>query len=332
MGHRKDAPSPVESLAAETSERATQRDQLPKRLQRYGQAKHLSTAMADYIRDFQPNHFKLASAIHDCGSYLSFHDYYTIGEVRLAKASLCRKHMLCPLCAIRRGAKHVGQKKNQVANLLLDNPDLEIYMMTLTVKDGDSLIERYNHLASSIKKFMKRRHLKRGYESEKILGSVWSTEVKRGKNSNQWHPHSHFVIVTDKNNPVSQKSLSDEWLEITRDSFIVDVRPIDHGSEESMIKGFCEVFKYAVKFSDQPVNDSWHCFETLKNRRLLGSSGLLFGIQEPEKLTDDLYEDLPFIEYFYRYIPQKGYRESRSKMMEYKTPNHTNQPNKAVTR
>jgi hypothetical protein len=26
-----------------------------------------------------------------------------------------------------------------------------------------------------------------------------------------------------------------------------------------------EVFKYAVKFSDQPVADTWHAFQTLAN-------------------------------------------------------------------
>ena len=42
--------------------------------------------------------------------------------------------------------------------------------------------------------------------------------------------------------------LSREWHEITGDSFIVDVRPI---SQDDPVSGFIEVFKYAVKFSDQ---------------------------------------------------------------------------------
>jgi len=324
MGYQKDTPPLAESLQAETSERATEHDQFPDRLQRYGKAKFLSSAMSQYIREFHPDHQKLAATIEDCGSYLCFHDYYTVGQIKLAKACLCRKHLLCPLCAIRRGSKYVGEKKDQVTKILKDNPAYDLHMMTLTVKDGKSLIDRFNHLTTAIKRFMKRRHKNRGSEAEKILGAVWSVEVKRGKNSNLWHPHAHFVIVTEKSNSVDQGKLSREWLELTGDSFIVDVRPINKDSEDSMVKGFCEVFKYAVKFSDQSPDDTWHCFETLRNRRLLGSCGLLYGVKEPEILTDTPLDELPFIEYFYRYVPNKGYKYTPLKMGEYKTPAYPN--------
>jgi hypothetical protein len=35
----------------------------------------------------------------------AFRHYFTIDKVRLHGASFCMKHLLCPLCAIRRGAK-----------------------------------------------------------------------------------------------------------------------------------------------------------------------------------------------------------------------------------
>jgi hypothetical protein len=40
-----------------------------------------------------------------CGDYLAFRHYFTIDKVRLHGASFCMKHLLCPLCAIRRGSK-----------------------------------------------------------------------------------------------------------------------------------------------------------------------------------------------------------------------------------
>jgi hypothetical protein len=40
-----------------------------------------------------------------CGDYLLFRHYFTIDAVRLHAASFCMKHLLCPLCAIRRGAR-----------------------------------------------------------------------------------------------------------------------------------------------------------------------------------------------------------------------------------
>jgi hypothetical protein len=100
-----------------------------------------------------------------------------------------------------------------------------------------------------------------------VVGAVWSYEVKRGDNSGQWHPHLHMIALAEVE--PSQERLSREWHQITGDSFIVDVRPIVGDPAE----GFMEVFKYAVKFSDQPVADTWHAFQTLKGKRLLALLG-----------------------------------------------------------
>ena len=59
--------------------------------------------------------------------------------------------------------------------------------------------------------------------------------------------------------------LSLEWLEITGDSYIVDVREF-YG--DSVTDGFLEVFKYALKFSDMALADNWEAYETLKGKGL----------------------------------------------------------------
>jgi hypothetical protein len=101
------------------------------------------------------------------------------------------------------------------------------------------------------------------------------------------------------------RELASEWHNITGDSFIVDVRPID---QEDPVSGFIEVFKYAVKFSDQPPADTVHAFLALRGRRLLASAGCFRGVPEPEDLMDDAeaLEGLPFVTLFYRYLG-KGY-------------------------
>jgi hypothetical protein len=68
------------------------------------------------------------------------------------------------------------------------------------------------------------------------------------------------------------------------DSFVVDVRPITGDP----VEGFLEVFKYAVKFSDQPPADTWHAYSVLKGKRLLGSAGCFRGVEVPEELNDEL--------------------------------------------
>jgi hypothetical protein len=99
----------------------------------------------------------------------------------------------------------------------------------------------------------------------------------------------------------SQEELSREWHNITGDSFIVDVRPI---SQENPAEGFMEVFKYAVKFSDQPPEDTLQAWLTLKGKRLLASAGCFRGVPEPDDLMDDAtaLQDLPFATLFYRFM------------------------------
>ena len=113
--------------------------------------------------------------------------------------------------------------------------------------------------------------------------------------------------------------LSREWHEITGDSYIVDVRPI---SQEDPASGFIEVFKYAVKFSDQEPADTVHAWETLKGKRLLASSGCFRGVDVPDELTDDCsdLECLPFMDMLYRYMHGAGYT------LDHTTPVQQNAP------
>lgn len=308
MDNLKETPSPELNLADETGEGATQRENFPQRIERLSKAKASSLSISDYIKESQPDHLKLQLLLEDCGNWLRFRDYYTADQILLSGASFCRKHLLCQLCAIRRGAKMVKEKSRDFDQVITDDPNLVPYLMTITVKDGLDLKERTNHITKHFRSFMKRRHFKnRGNEAEKIKGAVWSFEIKRGSGSGLWHPHVHVLVLVDIRNLLSQNLVSNEWYKLTGDSFIVDIRPIKHDTEEEKINAFCEVFKYALKFSEQPPEDTWHCFETLKNRRLIGSCGLLYGVKEPLSLEDDLFDDLPYIEHFYNYSRHSGY-------------------------
>ena len=80
----------------------------------------------------------------------------------------------------------------------------------------------------------------------------------------------------------------EEWLELTGDSYIVDVREF-YG--DSVVDGFLEVFKYALKFSDMELADNWEAFQTLKSKRLVDNFGLFRGVQVPDDLTDDEVDD-----------------------------------------
>ena len=112
------------------------------------------------------------------------------------------------------------------------------------------------------------------------------------------------MIALAETEPDAER-LAREWHQITGDSFIVDVRPI---SQDDPVSGFIEVFKYAVKFSDQEPADTVHAWQQLKGKRLLASSGCFRGVDIPDDLTDDATDvaGLPFMDMLYRYT-RAGY-------------------------
>ena len=258
--------------------------------------------MANYARTNGES--KLAWNLQRCGHFLMFRDYFTVGKVRLHAAKFCNKHLLCPLCAIRRGAKMVKAYMDRLAVIKQNRPELKAFLVTLTVKDAPDLGLQFQHLFRSVQKLHKTRSGKRQYsEACKADGAVWSYEIKRGKNSGQWHAHMHAVWLCEE--APDAHALSKQWHAITGDSYIVDVTPFH--DQDDLITGFLEVFKYALKFSDMPLEDNWEAFHTLAGRRLIASFGSFRGVDVPEDLTDEKLEELPYIELLFKYAGGAGY-------------------------
>ena len=271
---------------------------LPKRVIRYEKAKNSALDIAEYMGTL-PKHQAVAHRVKGCGDYLLFRHFFTIDTVRLHAASFCMKHLLCPLCAIRRGAKSLGAYLARFEAIKRTKGHLRPFLVTLTVKDGPDLRERFKHLHKAQRELWMRKHRARGSVLDGVEGAVWSYEIKRGKGSGLWHPHLHMIALAEV--APDARRLSSEWHQITGDSFIVDVRPINQDDPAS---GFVEVFKYAVKFSDQPPADTVHAWETLMRKRLLGSAGCFRGVDIPDDLTDDPsdFANLPYVDLLYRYF------------------------------
>jgi hypothetical protein len=295
-----------ESVGAEV--RAGCIKDLPGRVDRYKKAKARSLDISKYMAQVMHHQEPHIQALYrdtlqrttTCADYLHFRHYFTVDQVRLHAASLCMKHLLCPLCAIRRGAKALGAYSDRWKVIRAEKPRLRPFMVTLTVKDGNELDERFRHLYRSQQELWKRRQRGRGSVLDGVVGAVWSYEFKRGKNSQLWHPHLHMIALAETQ--PDQRLLRDEWHNITGDSYIVDVRPITTGSADEHIDGFLEVFKYAVKFSDQEPADTVHAWLTLKGRNLIGSSGCFRGVEIPESLLDEPLDGLPYIDHFYNWV------------------------------
>lgn len=302
MKRGRNVPESDDALAGESDSGMDDASGLLSRLYRYQRAHHRALRMADYA--LEQGEVKWAYKLRRCGEYLVFRDYFTAGKIRLHAADFCKKHLLCPLCAIRRAAKQVKAYLERLRAIGACRPFLSLSLVTLTVKDGADLGERFRHLAGSFRQLQQaRRSYLRGkgpcVELAKVDGAVGSYEFKRGSGSGLWHPHLHMVCVHDE--PLNPAQLSADWRAITGDSFIVDVTPFHDGQDPA--EGFLEVFKYALKFSSMELSDNWQAFKELTGRRLVFSFGLFYGVDVPESLGDEpLDELLPFVEMIYRYL------------------------------
>lgn len=315
--------NPLESvLGGDVSRGFDEAQDLPGRIQRYGTAKARALVILAYlnsVRDSLPEGdprqleiTRLAGLLAQCGNYLAFNHYYTVGKVRLSAMRSCKKHLLCPLCAIRRGAKALKAYLDRYEVIQGQERALGASLLTLTVKNGENLGERFAHLQKAVKRLLgRRREALKGKrtitEFEKVLGLVGTYEVtNEGKG---WHPHAHMVVL--HRDWISVQRLKEEWKAITRDSYVLHIRPLEH--PEDPAQDFVEVFKYAIKFAGLEPVHTLEAHWVLSGRRLLYSAGLFWGVKVPEELADEQLNDLPFVRLFYRYLVGVGYQFEQGK-------------------
>lgn len=304
---RKSNPLTPASLAAEGAGGADQT--LEARLDRYGTGKARSQQMAGYLITHQQG--QLAHRLERCASVLVFREWMAhAGKITLHSGQFCQLPLLCPVCAIRRGGKMLRRYVERAQYLARTH---DLWLVTLTVKNGPDLFERYAHLKHGIKRL--RVRARDGYgEFARANGALWSVEFTHRETG--WHPHAHMVWAMPKGSaPVRYgkgSQLASDWHAITGDSDIVHAEQIQADCESALVDAFCEVLKYAVKFSDLSLEDNFHAYANLRGQRLISSCGVWWGLDLPEdaKLEDDPL-DGPFIEHFYRYG-----KHSRSYLLE----------------
>nr|CRY96508.1 hypothetical protein [uncultured prokaryote] len=263
----------------------------------------------------------VSDKLYQCGSYLRFRHYMAHSQTRLIESRSCDVSLLCPLCAIRRGARMLRRYAERCQFIA---PAHDFYLVTLTVKNGPDLEERYHHLLSSWKRVVKRAA--KGYGAfADASGAFGAIEFTKGQDG--WHPHLHMIWAMPKGaTPVRygrESQLGMDWLAATGDSFIVHAKRIEEAAGEGtrsregstaadaandpLISALCETLKYAVKFSDLDLADNLHAWQVLKGKRLTRSYGCFFGLEVPDEPLDDQELDGPYIDMLYRFMGARGY-------------------------
>jgi hypothetical protein len=250
--------------------------------------------------------------ITECGDWLRFRDYYTIGQVKLAGASFCKKHLVCSLCAIRRASKLMAGYVERFQVIRKSRPDLSPHLVTITVRNSHDLQAVLAHLLDCLRTLHRRRN-RHNQPSimHSIEGGVYSVELTHDP-ATGWHPHVHAIWLSRDPMMFDQAAtlaLRREWEQITSDSFMCDIRPIRPETDlpddiDPHAGGFAEVFKYAMKPSELGATMLAQAYPVLSGKRLVGSFGLFRGVPEPVDLADDLtaLDGLPYEEFLARFI------------------------------
>jgi hypothetical protein len=292
----------------------------------YSRLKAHQELVSDYILSDFSRLVKEHRKLVDCGSHLVFHNYYRVNVYLLRNGFFCKQHLLCLPCAFRRSGVYTHTYKLAVKHLLASDSTLLPVLITLTIKDGSDLKERYRHITKSRKALMLRRRMALSSSTTiriqnptvfvHVLGGVGSYEFKRGKNSGLWHPHSHEVVLMRQGffefvpvwrngkfvmAPLEFESrLAEEWHMLTGDSYIVEAHLIEADSPQEFHSAVAECFKYALKMNDLVPADQVEAYLALRTCRMIFSYGCLRNVDVPEDESRDESEidltDEPWIE------------------------------------
>ncbi len=162
---------------------------------------------------------------------------------------------LCPWCLWRKGLQRADELTPYVA--AFENA----IHITLTVKNGEDLRERDNHLRTSYKKLVRRSLWKQAIRTAFVF---WEDTFNVDDETH--HPHLHILA----DGWIDQAELASEWEQITQDSRIVYVQQLKGG-----VEGVREACKYPIK-SDQMAGNPralLDYLEAMQGRRMFWTYG-----------------------------------------------------------
>lgn len=294
--------------ATEASGRDVQAEELAKT---WGDRKRSSVAVAMALESVD---LERSQKLRGCGCLTQFQHWIEHDKTTVAMHTWCNMPRLCQACAHARGIQLAKLASRRAMSLLAEDETLRPWLVTFTVKNGRDLADRLGHLIRSFSAGWKRRKNleqgRRGWtEFAAPEGVIYSIEIKRGRNSGEWHAHMHCLFLVPEDvwawerhgngfrlERETHARLSREWFEITGDSMVVNAKPlrtaIDQGQglaarPEYLMFELFEVFKYLTKPGETKPADTVHAWWTTQAKRLVRSYGNLVGIDLPKGLNED---------------------------------------------
>ena len=212
------------------------------RITRFATLKHRAKNQENYLfslAQFKDNYekdvkneesikaLKSAQKLNECGNYLLFKNFYTIGEVKLSKLRTCGQHLLCPFCAAIRASRAIQKYVERINQVLQEKSQAQACFNHAYRQKWFRPCRRSEHLMKSFRTLLERRrdYLKKGWgysEFCKVQGAMYSYENTYNEKTGEWHPHIHMFALVDQ--WIDQQEFSEYWHSLTGDSMVVDVR------------------------------------------------------------------------------------------------------------
>jgi len=174
----------------------------------------------------------------------------------------------CPDCMEKRYYRL--RNEYDVLNDHLSNPKI----LTLTMKHDYDVERLYDRLTTAFSKLRRREVF------QSVTGGFYAVEVKPKPNG-LWNVHLHAII---DGGYVPKGRLSEEWKDLTGDSYIVDIQSLrNRKAGVSYVLGYCaSASKVAEVWDGQPESRRIEYEEAVKHRRMIQTFGSMFGVQKEE--------------------------------------------------
>lgn len=252
----------------------------------------------------------IRSRVANCCQDITFKINHSTGQFKIDNARFCMNYTLCPICAMKRSGQMYKPYFDRYKILKQKYPDAYTSLVTLTVKNGLDLQERFNHFKTCARKLhdhgRRARNEERGYKSEfkKVIASFCNIEVT--KELTDWHVHGHFIVLHDRT--FDYDSLRTEWKKITGDSHVLNVRQINE--LDDAMKEFKTVFGYVTKSSESESltpDQTIELYAVTRGQHFCDPYGEFRGIKLPKTLIDKDHDDSSFVTFLVKYSTEYGY-------------------------
>lgn len=205
-----------------------------------------------------------------CGGGCVVEQCQTSGRIRLA-SNHCHDRF-CKPCGDARSkviahnlGQHVAEREVRFVTLTLRHVPMRLGLQI------DRLLTCLRNLRA------------RAFWQDCVVGGAAFLEIKLSKDGKLWHPHVHLIV---EGSYMPQHRLSEEWLAVTGDSSIVDIR---------LVREVDDVIRYVCKYASKPLDSTifrseHHLNEAvlaLKGRRLCTTFGTWRGVELEASLPDD---------------------------------------------